>query len=59
MSTISDISASVQAGNSLTEEQYEVLANSSESEAVAAVGSEAAAVIEAAYNNYVAATLAE
>lgn len=53
MSAISDISASVQAGNDLTPEQYEVLAESSESETIAAVGEAAAAAIEAAYYNYV------
>lgn len=54
MSIFSAISESVQDGNPLTAEQYEVLAESSESEAIAAVGEEAAAAIEAAYNAYVA-----
>lgn len=57
MSIIS-ISDSVQAGNPLTPEQYEVLAESSESETIEAVGPEAAALIETAYNDYVGDLLA-
>ena len=53
MSQISEILESVQDGNPLTTEQYEVLANSSEAETVQAVGSDAAATIEAAYDAYV------
>lgn len=54
LSIISEISESVQDGNPLTPDQYEVLAESSESETISAVGEEAAAAIEAAYNVYVA-----
>lgn len=59
MSQISTILESVQDGNPLTYEQYEVLANGSEVETVQAVGSDGAEVIEAAYHNYVVELLAK
>lgn len=59
MSQISEILESVQSGNSLTSDQYEVLAEGSEAETVQAVGSAGAEVIEAAYHNYVVELLAK
>lgn len=57
--SIFTILESLQDGNTLTPEQYDVLANGSESETVQAVGLDGAEVIDAAYNNYVAELLAE
>ena len=59
MSQISEILESVQSGNSLTANQYEILADGSEAETVQAVGADGAEVIEAAYHNYVVELLAK
>lgn len=53
MSIFNDILSSVEDGNSLTPEQYEVLADSSEAETIDAVGHDGAVVIETAYHDYV------
>jgi len=50
---ITSILESVQDGNSLTSAQYEILAESSESETISAVGLDGAAQIESAYSAYV------
>jgi hypothetical protein len=50
---IQDIFLSIQAGNSLTAAQYETLAESSDKDAVLAVGSKNAQVVNGAYDDYV------
>ena len=57
ISIIQSIFSSVDSGNDLTREQYEVLAESSESQTVRAVGSQGAQRIEEAYNSYVQAVI--
>ena len=53
ITTIQSILASVNSGNGLSREQYELLAESSENQTIKAVGSQAARRIEAAYDSYV------
>ena len=54
---IQNIFASVNSGNSLTRDEYELLAQSSENQTVKAVGQQAAQRIEVAYNSYVQAVI--